>query len=277
MKYLMIIVLVLFVGCKNSDEDRNGQVTKYSVLGPPPAYHISIQGTSLNKKIIIKNATLLIVVDNYEESFKKVKKIVEEKRGYIFKTNVYSNNDNAKGSEIELKVPAESLETFIEKIKAISITVKREGITSVDRTEEYIDITTRLINKRALENRYREILKTANTTKDILEVESQLSNIRADIESIEKRVKYLEESSVMSEVILGMNEPQIERENGESISNKIGNAFIFGYRGFFTVLSAAITFLISAIPLITIAYLLFILIKIFWKKRKAKVSVNKTL
>ncbi|MFA6026437.1 MAG: DUF4349 domain-containing protein, partial [Ignavibacteriaceae bacterium] len=145
------------------------------------------------------------------------------------------------------------------------------------RTEEYIDITTRLINKRALEIRYREILKSANTTKDILDVESQLSNIRADIESIEKRVKYLEQSSVMSEVILAMDEPQIDSRNVESISDKIGNGFIFGYRGFFTVLGETITFLISALPLITIVYLLFILIKIFWKKRKTKVSVNKTL
>ncbi len=152
--------------------------------------------------------------------------------------------------------------------------MKREGITNADRTEEYIDITTRLINKRALENRYREILKTANTTKDILDVESQLSSIRADIESIEKRVKYLEQSSIMSEVILAMDEPQIASGNEESISNKIGNGFIFGYRGFFTVLSAAITFLISALPLITIGYLLFILLKIFWKKRKTKVSAS---
>lgn len=277
MKYLIIIVLVLFVGCNKSEEDRDGHVAKYSMLGPPPAYHLSIPGLQSNKKIIIKNATLIIIVDNYEESFKKVKKIVEEKKGYIYKTNVRSNPENAKSGEIEIKIPAESLESFIERVKAISITVKREGITSVDRTEEYIDINARLINKRALENRYREILKSANTTKDILDVESQLSNIRADIESIEKRVKYLEESSVMSEVILGMDEPQTERGNEESIANKISNGFISGYRGFFTVLGATITFLISVIPLITITYLLFIIIKIFWKKRKTKVRVSKTL
>ncbi|NCQ19544.1 MAG: hypothetical protein COW85_08425 [Ignavibacteria bacterium CG22_combo_CG10-13_8_21_14_all_37_15] len=275
MKYLILIVLVLFVGCKNSDEDRNGHVTKYSMLGPPPqAYHVSIQGPSLIKKIIIKNATLRIIVDNYEESFKKVKKIVEETKGYIYKSNVYSNHQNAKSGTIEIKVPAENLEAFIEKVKAISIMVKSEGITSADHTEEYIDISTRLINKRALENRYREILKSANTTKDILDVESQLSIIRTDIESIEKRVKYLEESSAMSEVSLEIDEPQIDNRIGESISDKIGNGFIFGYRGFFTVLGETITFLISAIPLITIVYLLFIIIKIFRKKRKTKVNIN---
>ena len=275
MKYLIIIVLVLFVGCNKSEEDRNGHVTKYMALGAPPqAYHLSIPGLQSNKKIIIKNATLIIIVDNYDESYKKVKKIVEEKKGFINKTNVHSNPENAKSGEIEIKIPAESLETFIEKVKAISITVKREGITSVDRTEEYIDINARLINKRALEIRYREILKSANTTKDIIDVESQLSNIRADIESIEKRVKYLEQSSVMSEVILAMDEPQIDNRNEESISNKITNGFILGYRGFFTVLGATITFLISALPLILIGYLLFILLKKLWKKRKTKVSIR---
>ena len=273
MKYLIIIVLVLFVGCKNSDEDRDGQMTKYMALeAPPQAYHVSIQEPSLIKKIIIKNATLRIIVDNYEQSFKKVKIIVEETKGFIYKSNVYSNHQDAKSGTIEIKVPAESLEAFIEKVKAISVTVKSEGITSSDHTEEYIDINARLTNKRALENRYREILRSANTTKDILDVESQLSNIRADIESIEKRVKYLEESSVMSEVSLEIDEPQIDARIGESISDKIGNGFIFGYRGFFTVLGETITFLISAIPLITIVYLLFIIIKIFWKKRKTKVS-----
>ena len=64
-------------------------------------------------------------------------------------------------------------------------------IDSQDVTEEYIDITARLKTKKELEARYLELLKKANKVEEIVSIEKEIGNLRSDIESIEGRLRYI--------------------------------------------------------------------------------------
>ena len=67
-----------------------------------------------------------------------------------------------------------------------------------DVSEEFIDHEARLRTKKEVESRYREILKQAKTVQEILSVETEIGNIRSEIESIEGRLKYLSDQVSMS-------------------------------------------------------------------------------
>jgi hypothetical protein len=69
--------------------------------------------------------------------------------------------------------------------------VTNKSINTRDVTTEFIDLESRLENKREYLARYRELLKQAKTVKDILEIEQQIRVIVEEIESSEGRLKYL--------------------------------------------------------------------------------------
>jgi hypothetical protein len=60
-----------------------------------------------------------------------------------------------------------------------------------DVTEEFIDVEARLKAKKDLEARYLELLKLAKRVEEMLSIESQLSNVRAEIESMQGRLNFL--------------------------------------------------------------------------------------
>lgn len=67
----------------------------------------------------------------------------------------------------------------------------RKEIAVRDVTEEFLDIQARLKTKKALEVRYLTLLDKANSVADVLAVEKQIGELRADIEFIEGRLNFL--------------------------------------------------------------------------------------
>jgi len=58
-------------------------------------------------------------------------------------------------------------------------------------TEEFIDLETRLQNKISYLSKYNELLKKAKSVKDILEIEEKTRLIQEEIESVQGRLKFL--------------------------------------------------------------------------------------
>ena len=83
-----------------------------------------------------------------------------------------------------------------------------KNISAQDVTEQFIDLETRLKNKRNYMDRYRALLNKAQTVKDILDIEEKISVIEEEIESTEGRLKYLN-----NQVDFSTLELQITRKN----------------------------------------------------------------
>lgn len=58
-------------------------------------------------------------------------------------------------------------------------------------TDQFIDLETRLANKREYLERYRELVKKAVSVKEILEIEEKIRLLEEEIESVTGRLKYL--------------------------------------------------------------------------------------
>jgi chromosome segregation ATPase len=74
-------------------------------------------------------------------------------------------------------------------------------------TEEYIDLEARLRTQKALEAQFLEIMKQAHKISDALEVQRQIAEVRADIERIEGRRRFLENQSALSTITLMLQTP----------------------------------------------------------------------
>ncbi|HEX5112596.1 MAG TPA: DUF4349 domain-containing protein, partial [Saprospiraceae bacterium] len=75
-----------------------------------------------------------------------------------------------------------------------------------DVTEEYIDLETRLTNKKAYLEQYRTLLKSARSIEDILKVQEQIRALEEEIESVTGRLKYLTNQVDLSTLHLTITE-----------------------------------------------------------------------
>jgi hypothetical protein len=92
---------------------------------------------------------------------------------------------------MQVRVPADNFERFLSSVPETAEHIDSKNIHMRDATSEYIDLNAQLINKKALEARYLDLLKKGTKIKDLLEIENTVAEIRTDIESTQGNLNYL--------------------------------------------------------------------------------------
>ena len=183
--------------------------------------------TQIEKKII-KTADISISVEDYQDALVAVKKVISEKGAYIGDESEENASYRITGN-ILIRVPREKFDDLMGSIVGIAETVDSKSIHVEDVTEQFIDIQSRLKNKREVENQYREILKQAKTIDEILRVNEHLRIITEEIESKEGRLKYLQSQVNFSTIRLYMYQNYEQSYIG--FFGKFGEAFSGGWDG----------------------------------------------
>lgn len=194
-KILVLFCLLSIWGCDNNNsvsepmsvgemrlEDSEQAMDLNSA--PPP-----VQADQLERKLI-KNGQIDFETENLKKTREDIFTAIKKYGGYISSENEFKNTYEIS-SNIAIRLPADNFDKLIEEITVGVERFDRKEIYIQDVTTEFVDIQARLKTKKELENRYLEILKKANSVTEILEVERQIGELRAEIESFEGRLKYL--------------------------------------------------------------------------------------
>ncbi|MGK0489453.1 MAG: flagellar biosynthesis chaperone FliJ, partial [Candidatus Endobugula sp.] len=213
---------------------------------------------AIETKIITTGSVTMEVV-NITRFNDELKAIIAKYDATI--TNENSNDyDRRLESNYTIRVPKLAFKTFFDVLKPMAKKIESQSINAQDVTEQFIDIESRLKNRKALEERYREILKQAKNVNDILNIERQLNQIRSEIESQEGRLKYLNDQVDMSTIQLTAYQIKpytYEAEEIDSFGQKIKQSIANGWSS----LIGGIIWVISLWPLALIIVLVVILIK----------------
>ncbi len=152
------------------------------------------------ERLKIKTAELSVVTENVESQAQLIGRTAEEKGGFIVTSQVYDLNTIPRATVI-VRVPAGDFDSVLGTIRGLG-QVTGESINGQDVTAEYIDLDAQLKNLQAAEAQFLEIMKKATRIEDILAVQRELTQVRAQIESIEGRMKYLRESAEYSTITI---------------------------------------------------------------------------
>lgn len=278
--------LAILISCKSSTHFEGGdpgiaEMKLMDVNAPPPASPLPetfatdesmppvAVGTVENPVVarkIIRDGRMEIRVRELEQGKKEIDSLVEKYKGY-YADETFNNQDFAHGYALKIRVPAAGFDAFIAEIESGAGEVAFKNISSRDVTEEYIDLETRLKNKRNYLGRYGDLLKQARSVKDILEIEEKTRLIEEEIESAEGRLKYLNNQIDFSTLDL-----QISRKNDFNLNQNNKGKFIDRLKlalvkGWFGLVSFAL-FVIKLWPFWIIAGMLYYLVRRFLKKRK---------
>lgn len=107
-----------------------------------------------------------------------------------------------------LRVPSAQLRPTLAALSGLAIRVQNEGITGEDVTAEFSDLGAQLKNLQATETELRELLATVRQrtqkASEIMEVFTELTKVRGDIERIQGRMQYLSQMTAMSTIRLDL-------------------------------------------------------------------------
>ncbi len=256
---LALLTATLLSACSSDKKEPSSstRVLKYSTLGTPSPNPISDQNAvdvKSNQRMIILTANLRIEVANCNTALTKIQNLASQNNGYVVQSTTTLEPGGTAAGNALLRIPSHAFDTTLSEIKSLAETVESQTIEGNDVTAEFYDISARLENKQKVEARFREILKSAKSVKDILDVEQALGNVREDIERLTGRKKYLADQVQYSTISVNLHEPYksiIAQE--PSFISKIENGIQKGVVGFEDVLSFLVTILIAGGPVILAA------------------------
>ncbi|MFO7741752.1 MAG: DUF4349 domain-containing protein [Anaerolineae bacterium] len=155
------------------------------------------------ERLIIRNATLDIVVRDTEEAVDEIDALAGELGGYVVDSNVRKYEEGMRAN-LRIRVPAERLDAALERIRDLAVDVNNENVSGQDVTEEYVDLRSRLRHLEATEERLLTFMEEAEDTEAALEVYDRLQNIQAESERVRGRMRYLEESAAMATITINI-------------------------------------------------------------------------
>ncbi|MFO7840803.1 MAG: DUF4349 domain-containing protein [Fidelibacterota bacterium] len=275
MKKILVLftVLLLLVACGESDKPGNDAQTyaEKTVMydkeaagsGRTPGTGASLHIEGGGKKIV-KTASLEFEVKNLDSSLARLGSLISGHEGYIQQENQFRQMDRLY-YRLHVRIPEKYFDAFIGKVLSGDDIRRLESkrVSARDVTEEYIDAESRLTTKRQALERYRDLLKKAESVSDMIAVEENIRRLEEEIEAQEKRLEYLSRQVAMSEVRIEL----YQALPGKYVPEKpFGFASTFvrslhkGWQGVVTVFF----WIIRLWPL----WVLLILLKVFMRARK---------
>ena len=169
--------------------------------------------TQANDRKIIRDANLTIETDSPTEGLRQITAIAENNGGFIVTSDLKQNDGGTQGRATQTvtviaRIPAIRFDTALAQIHSFGARVINEKVSGQDVSEEYLDLEARLRTKKALEAQFLEIMKQARKVTDALEVQSQLGEVRTEIERLEGRRRFLENQAALSTITTTLQMPQ---------------------------------------------------------------------
>jgi len=294
--FLPLSVLLLISGCKKSElEAVNSSpavpadkvaVAEYDMEPPPPPQEVyqmspadaiseksetvnkSVQPSIVSKKTdtiskkVIKNGNMKIQVGDIKKAQDQVADILKKNNAYI-QTEHFQNTDVDDNLDLVIRVPHKNFDALINSFSDGVGSVLSKNISSDDVTEEYTDVSIKLANKKIYLEKYRDMLRSASTTKDMIEIQEKIRELEDEIDVAEGRLRFIDDRVNYSTLNLGLYKEKVR----SSATSKIG----FGSRFADSVTEGWNSFMSFLLGIISLwPFLLIIPIIIYlWRKWKS--------
>ncbi len=168
----------------------------------------SLQIQESQVRMVIKNASLSIVVEEPGASIEAISKLASDLGGFVVSSNLYrtqtANGLEVPQANITIRVPAETLDQALADIKSGAGQILSENVSGQDVTQEYTDLESRLRNLERAEVQLTEIMEQAWETEDVLVVYNRLVEVQEQIELIKGQMKYYEQSAALSAISINI-------------------------------------------------------------------------
>lgn len=236
--HLFFILSMFVLACGQSSAPSGGDSMMQAEMAPSPSMEkmaADESGTLPRKKI--RNGQLRLRVDDTRAAAEDIRQIILGSGGEI-QDEQENSYDRTQEVYMTVRVSANLLDSIMNILCGHAEKVENRSVSESDITEVYADTDARLIQKRALEKRYLEILQQARNVEDMLAIERELNQVRSDIESMDGQMRLYDKQVAMSTLVVSLVTVQSGVNN---FFSELGDAFGRGW----TLLQQLFLFLAS--------------------------------
>nr|WP_314496313.1 DUF4349 domain-containing protein [uncultured Chryseobacterium sp.] len=217
--------------------------------------------TGVISKKIIKNGELNIQVGEIKKAQQQVNEMIRKNKAYI-QSEQLMNTDSDENLILTIRVPHQNFDELIHSFSEGIGSVLSKNISSDDVTEEYSDVSIKLENKKIYLEKYRNMLRSAKTTKDMLEIQENIRDLEDEIDVAEGRLRFIDDRVNYSTLNLTLHKEKIRSSATSQIGfgSRFGDSLTEGWNSF-------VSFILGVISLWPFVLLIPVII-IFLKKWK---------
>ena len=164
---------------------------------------------------------------DYDMFLATLQEEVQSLGGYIENMDSYNGSSyggyrSSRNANLTLRIPKDRLDVFLNLVSDIANVVRRSDSVD-DVTLTYVDLASHRNALRTEQERLLVLLEQAESIEDILTIENRLSDVRYQLESMESRLRTMDNQVDYSTVYLYVSEvreltPVVERTVWERIA-----------------------------------------------------------
>lgn len=193
-------VFVLLAGCSASERfQKEAPPNGADGLNEDRAAGDKNEAKPMQRKIIYTGFVDLIV-DNFDESERQLRQLVEEHRGYLSDSDIYNRPGSPRSGTWTVRVPTKNFAAFMQALNGFG-EVRKRTTNSKDITDVYRDLSAHLKADEAEEKSLLALLeKTQGKVEDILKVREQVRTVRGHIEANKSQLQRWDKDVELSTV-----------------------------------------------------------------------------
>lgn len=252
---------------------------------------LSEEAVQASERKLIKTVDLYTETEQYDELLNNLEAQITALGGYVEYRYQYNGNPadiysmSRRSSSLTVRIPADRLDEFISRVGEVSNIVNKEERVE-DVTLQYVDLESHRNALRTEQERLLELMEQAETVEDLIAIESRLSQVRYELESMESQLRTLMNQVSYSTVNLSVQEVQrltpteevsiwgrVRQGLADSFYN-LGKGLQNGFVGFVINIPYIVTWLIVIIILIFVCRLLWRVYKKRYAKKEEKIAIK---
>lgn len=211
-----------------------------------------VQDTS---RKLIKNVSMTVETEDIDELIGNLTNRINSYGGYIeysfIDNGSPSNKYYSKSASMTVRIPAKHLDEFLGNVENVSNIISKNSNVQ-DITLQYVDSEARRASLQTEQQRLLELVEQAEDIEEIIYIEDRLSEVRYELESIERQIRSYDNQVDYSTVNLDINQvkeytPVVEKTRMEELTEGFVDSVQDVYEGildFFVGLIVAIPYII---------------------------------
>lgn len=149
-----------------------------------------------NAQLIVKNGTMSIQVGNLDSALAAAQTAITGVGGYVSDSQ-RTNDGEHSTAQVTYRIPAARWDAALDALHKVASKVVSEQTTAVEVTGQVLDLGARITNLQATEKALQAIMARATKIQDVLDVQSQLTDVRGQIEELQTEKAHLEQQAAL--------------------------------------------------------------------------------
>lgn len=160
------------------------------------------------ERSVIRKGDVALRADDVGKAQFEVQRVVDRLGGQVTDEKTTTDDDgDAAYTRMVLRIPTDGFDDAMADLKALEGTEFESAASNeVDVTAKVIDTRTRLAAQRRSIARITVLFDRAESIRDIMSIESELSRRQADLESLERQAAFLRSQTSMSTITVSIDQ-----------------------------------------------------------------------